>query len=526
MFRILGWLTVSILALSPQLLTAQSECGSVPPGFSYVQNWNRFSVLHGGQQRPVRMADPTILPLDQGGQTVFYVSGTSDDYLQGNFPIFRSTDLYRWEFHATAFAGPHDGPFPTGSLPSEIELHGRTFAELWSPQLYVDPKHAGSANPPIFLAFSAAENPDPSDLASQQRSVFLASVLQSDFIAGKPFATVSWEPLQYYYRLNNNGLGFRDGGYQQRLANGHGTTIPVTGIAADAGAACGDAVKLPSGWEHGCQGTNTWMFDAPFVFFDPNDGYRGWMTYTWHQVYRLGSNTFNGNNIAAYPMLDNIQLDALRSGDHIPLFYRYNNHGTPFPGPAQAVPNGALLDLCSPTQSPCPHVWPERFWWKPWAYWGPPGVPSVFDFAGVAEGSAAFFYGDRYYVFGTRNPWDGPAYMMTYRSVPTSSGRFAASRLPSWSAQDVAEEVLVAGNWISRWNGTRDTGNRESFGHGEVFWAFGRPYLVFHAKLHNSPERRIYFKELCFQDDGSISRLWDGHPSQAQDLNVFLSPTP
>jgi hypothetical protein len=147
---------------------------------------------------------------------------------------------------------------------------------------------------------------------------------------------------------------------------------------------------------------------------------------------------------------------------------------------------------------------------------------------GVSEGQAVFNRNGFTYVLTTRNTWDGPAYEIVYRKV---QGSLYDSRISSWNTgTSSGEQILMAPNWVSNYLGVPQNGysgpwDDASYGHPDVFQAWGNYYLVFHAKLPNSTVRHVYFKELTFDANGNISRVYDGYPGHPElDLNYFATP--
>ncbi len=186
--------------------------------------------------------------------------------------------------------------------------------------------------------------------------------------------------------------------------------------------------------------------------------------------------------------------------------------------------------------------------------WGPlcadgNGGPYPFQYygfgidGGVAEGSAAMYHEElgRHYLMYTRNPWDQPSYQVVYRFSEEDQS-FRSMQLSSSNEADVCEYILVAGRWVSDGAGNPQWYETSNFGHGEFFWAWGRPYLMCRKKLSTEylcadatcaredaipyHERHIYFKELNFMSDGRIHRLYDGHSHRGKDIKYVNLPRP
>lgn len=427
----------------------------------------------------VPLADPTIVKIEDW----YYVTGTSDHYRTANFAIYKSQDLINWQFHSTAFSD-------TDGLPHDrfITVNpGRRFCNLWAPQLYVDP--GDSTN--VWLTFTATEDREAGfgslgrgGLGYDYLSTYVASVSVGQFENGGPFADPAQgrghEPMWYHYQVDNTGAVGLDGGWAQTVADSVARTIPVTGSAELTGPSCGQVYQHGYLFGHRCQGTNTWMGLDSFVYFDPTADDRRWMLYAW-RVDEAGNGAWDGNHVAAYPMFDNARMDATAAGLHIPLAFVANDFNPP-PGHTD---NG---------------------------YSGANG--SAFG-QGIAEGPAAFKWGQHTYVLYSRNAWDSPAYGIFYRKTASN---FQALTLPSWSDTGVAEEPLVT-------SGQRSLAYGPSYGHGEVFIGPGnRPYLIFHAKQQGTynaalnrveyPDgfsgRTVYFKELSFDGLGNLTPITEG----------------
>lgn len=155
---------------------------------------------------------------------------------------------------------------------------------------------------------------------------------------------------------------------------------------------------------------------------------------------------------------------------------------------------------------------------------------------GVAEGTEIFtsqpIYNDWTYLMAARNPWDQPSYQIVYRRT---TGGIESLHLPWGGVPSGANErVLLASNWVQKWDGNREKTDRTNFGGAEHFRAYGREYIICH-KLSNTDDpintaRELLIKELTWdtqspsQDDGIIFRLFDGYPSKYLDVNWFAGP--
>lgn len=565
------------------LVLAAVLVASIGAEVSHGQTWvnNRtgastFNFAVGGT--PISMADPTVLVLSSGGVETYYVTGTTDDHRTGNFTIFKSTNLANWTFHKTAFDGgtgtlggmpvSMNVPFPptlTGSQPATlyerttlppytlnggawaISMGSRHFTHLWSPHLWVNPN---GLDPYVYLTFTVAELRSTSYGSLEQLSIMVSSMLKADFVNGAGFFIA---PIWFSYRVNNTGTLSGDGG----VNNGSAWTIPSTTSADPSYAAWN--THLLSGWEHTARpDARTNLTDAPFVFFDKGDSVfpnRPWLLYTcaqykWRptttcEACGLATGDFHGGNSAAFPLYTAYLMDAGFSSTvkkPVDLFHRFNDWNRPpcvtcpgqICGNAQyvgfpyngwyGVPNGSVefepSNYCAPQWMTSPIVLS--------------GSPTQYYFGGYAEGPAAFYYQNRYYLFVTRNIWSGPAYMETYRVIADNANlSFKDTGLVSPTDRSIYEELLMASDWFEKYGGGRDPSCKRSYGGSEVFLAKGKPYMVFHA-LTKEPApvhpdtRRVYFKELTVQGNGNFKRLYEPNTSPLtpadQDLSKFLTP--
>jgi hypothetical protein len=505
----------------------------------------------------VRLADPTCLPLTDGaGRQWFYLTGTSNDYSTRNFPIFRSRDLIAWEFVTTAFPDPGSG--------TTNSINGRQFGRFWSPQLYTDPREvpADEYHRMIYIAWGCEEFTGGTfSTSADNNSLMWASISKGDLLKGKYFADPAtndrWgasrygEPRWYYYTVNNcYGQGCdakRDGGLAQMQWEGAWHAIPSTHSRLY-DFQLGWIEHLPFGYRHLLssgpgyashlgESVSTCMGDGPFIYFEPpsiggyggtigstdediTPSYRCWMTFDIFPYYLdpTYGETFAGHHIAGYPMLDYPQFDArAAAANFIPLAYKWNA------AHQLTVVRGCPTGNCCPisplatydgTVALCGVIWHPFF--NNHSYDG-----------GAAEGQAVFNRNGYTYVIYTRNTWDGPAYTVVYRKV---FGSLYDARLPSWQEQTANEQILIAPNWVSNYQGVPQNGyngplDDASYGHPDVFKAWGNVYLVFHAKLPGSTVRHPYFKELTFDANGNIARIYDGYPGHPEwDLNLFATP--
>lgn len=510
---ILGVALVIGFSLVPVVASAQlSSCpvNSNPANADYSLNSGGIFCLVGNTPvrqsggTTVKMADPTVVKIDGN----YYLSGTTDDLETGNYAIYRSPNLVNWTYHGVAFSGTRVG--------SQITINGRKFCNLWGPHLYMDP--ADPSN--VWLVFTATEDRGPAYnfctppppgtpalTAESYQSVFVTSANKTAFVSGGGFSFADaamgrgHEPVWYGYRVQNNpssALLF-DGGYQQSLVPPQSfRTIPVTGSAElmGSGSTCGmplDSVyRLGARFGHKCQGTNTWIALDASVFFDPTAGNRRWFLYTWSvdELYPpTDFGAWDGNHVAAYPLLNNGQMDALATADHIPIANRLNRTEA---HKVNDVWNGQIA-----------------------YYDDPPNNEMMGDERGVAEGPAAFRWNGYTYVTYSRNAWTGPGYGIFYRKV---SGSLRSAALSSWGDELTGEMALLTAFNRSKVRGP-------SFGSGEVFIGPGsKPYLVFHAKANGSTTRTVYFKELYFDANSNIKTIKNGTTPLDQNTAAFLIP--
>jgi hypothetical protein len=496
--------------------------------YNYPSSWDR---------RRIPMADPTILRIGSR----YYVTGTTDAANNNtNFAIYWSDNLVDWFPHMVAFntwclppgvPGPcamfHDqilrGPFTQVYGPSYVYINGQRAEQLWAPQLYMDPADPNT----VHLSFcgvlgdfipSTCGGP-PNMLPG--RSIYVASISKSAFLAGglsNFFATNPAEPLAYFYKVNNGGgAELRDGGQAQ------GVNIPVTFDRTRWNACpppCGWIYKSgPQTYGYQCRGNNTMLGIDPFVYFDPLQSNKRWMMYTW--LDDSAWQDWNGNHVAAHPMIANRQMDAF--GAPIPLAYKL--HSMWWPGHDR----GCVTSPCAAEN----WVWPNA---QPPDCWIPNGTSGASGGRmggcggrfGVAEGPAAFARNGRSYIMYSRNGWDSPAYGMFYRHAAANIG---AMGIAHWGDYLTAEQPLVMSI-------EREKPDGIGFGHGEVFIGptrSGQPskyYLIFHAKEakvggvfpSGYSGRTVYFKELTFNTDGSIVPLSNDGSSGNADTEGFLIP--
>ena len=363
-----------------------------------------------------------------------------------------------------------------------------TVRTLWAPQLFLAPGDTTN----VWISFTASERPthgwQTSD-AIEGLTAFTATVSRARFKQGLPFADPTQnrahEPMPYFYKVNNvqNAPVLKDGGYAQRVANGAWRTIPVSVDLNLFGPSCGHLEEHWRTYGHRCQGAWTAISLDTHVYFDPTQSNRRWLLYTWSHLANPANPNFQGNNLAAHPMLNNnVWLDALApASEHIHLAHR--EHGSHVP-PGHAT-NGRGLDNAS-------------------AHWNTAWV----------EAPAAFHWNGWTYLIYSRNAWTSPAYGIYYRKT---SGSFASLAVPGQD-QSTPESILVRSSTPGQAYG-------HSYGHGEIFLGpGGRPYLIYHYKepmvfvpgnpgmyVHPSgwSGRTVYFKELTFDASGNILQLTD-----------------
>ncbi|MGE0615803.1 MAG: family 43 glycosylhydrolase [Bacteriovoracia bacterium] len=406
----------------------------------------------GGTDWRIYMADPTLLKIAD----TYYVTGTSDPYHTGNFPIYKSKNLVDWSFHATVF---------TDSLRGGGHIvnfgPGKKYCNLWAPQLYRHPDDVHT----VYLSFTATEDSgsgiclDPN--SHKKNTVFGASITRNAFLSGAGFSA----PVRYTYPHGTSQL--TDGGYMA------GHEIPVSGNNADVGSAPGQAFSVAGRLcLHVPGACRVWMALDSFVFFArPGHPNRQRMLYSW--VNNSSSNTFYGNNIAQYPMSGHFEMDPNAEKPKALAYARNNTR------PIGGVPNG-----CYGSQSPM----------------GPAGGP----YYCVAEGPAAFFQNGRYYIVYSRNGWNSPGYGLYYRFTRVG-GSFDELEM-NFSNANIQEHVLAESV-----NRVRPLG--PAYGHGESFVGPGnKRYFIFHAKDDGSGKRTPFFKEMTFRPDGTIVP-WDNRPA-------------
>lgn len=467
----------------------------------WYDNWSPCA--HYGR---VPLADPTIVKVGSW----YYVTGTCDHYSTGNFAIYKSQNLYQWSFHATVFPDNQR----SGAL---ITLNnGRTFNNLWAPQFYIDPTENGGNPVNVWISFTATEDGDGGWCTAGQngdgqeyQTAFTATCAISSFQSGGPFANPAMnrahEPMPYIYKVNNAQFDpiRLDGGAAQSAAQGTFRTIPVTGDPDLIGPNCGNLEYWGARLGHRCMGTNTYIALDTHVFFDsaPGQNNKRWMLYTW-SVANTGDTSFNGNHVAAYPMLNNAWMDALATGKHLPLAFRdhVQHFPTGHPRNGHSVANGTYHNT---------YAW--------------------------AEAPAAFRWNGYTYLIYSRNGWNSPAYGIFSRKV---TGAFETLALKDgiyldWDNATTPETIVARAS-------NPNLAYGPSYGHGEIFMGPGnKPYLIFHAKQQGTwnaglgrevyPDgysgRTAYFKELNFDGSGNIVSLsdWPGVCGQTT-VGRFLVP--
>jgi hypothetical protein len=341
---------------------------------------------------------------------------------------------------------------------------------------------------------------------------------------GLPFRT--WFPIMYHYRLNNTGAWKRDGGVAQATANGDTyASIPTSGSTNYSNRYIIDEVEIPGyawhapwGFHWAGVGPRAWPQVNNNVFYDPNDNCRPWLVWTWAQ--RSGY-SWDTNNVAAYPLLGGLHssagfrlADALyqnptfappNNTQPLQLFYAYDPSTLYFGN----IPNGKVMANLG---SNAPELSPD----------------------GVAEGGTVFTRtadnGVAWtYAMATRNAWNQPSYQLVYRRASS----IEALHLP-WGGVPAGpnERVLLASNWIQKWDGTRDSQSRTNFGSAQYFHAYGYDYILFH-KLPNTANpigtpRQLFITNLYFSYDGLLYRLYDYFPDpfgHYRDANWYFAPS-
>lgn len=388
-----------------------------------------------------------------------------------------------------------------------------------------------------------ATDPDHDRLTEEQKTCFILWVEKSRFLAGEPWFTATfrpWFPQKYGYKINNTGSWRQDGGYAQAVSSGDShASIPTTGAVEivrrydEIFSLLGDVVRLSKygatneGFVWAGVGPRAWMRVDSVVFFDPKDNCRPWVGWSWSQ--RNGS-SYDGGNLAAFPLLggshstagyrladaayQNSNFSGPNNTQPLQLMYAYDPD-TLFPG--TTIPNGRVI-----ANGNNPAQWVS---------------------GGVAEGTEIFtkpslFNEDWTYVMAARNPWDQPSYQIVYRK---SSGSLESMHLP-WGGVPTGanESVLLASNWVRRYDGSRDGADRTNFGGAEHFRAYGRDYIIFHKHPNtdnpSGEPRQLFIKELTWDlsspstDPGKIIRLYDGFPdgpwgsNRYRDVNWYAAP--
>lgn len=539
-----------------------------------------------GILKPIPMGDPTIMKLqDSAGTTWFFVTGTSGADNAANFPIYRSRDLVSWEFHGYVFDPSFRGTNSWDSDKLFIQTQSgdwRAFMHLWSPCLYVDPNNSST----IYLSFSAAEiwdndfndnsiqdsdlnrdsisDPvDPAnsgndlyDLTVPQVTIWVCWIEKSRFLEGGETYWVkkngipdrTFMPQWYTYTLNNGTTHKRDGGYAQGQAGPYGyASIPTTGHTGDGNSDLitdppvdrratypagppGDAFKLADKgfhWYH--VGPRSWPVDSPTVYFDPQNSCDPWLTWTWSQRSLPPNDLYNMNNVAMFP---------LRKTNHADAGYRK----------ADALYDNPMVPINDPPTQPIQLLFAHTTYngmTDPQGNFIPNGKiqsdpanqnnPMEMPF-GIAEGQDLFYANGRYYLLGSRNPWNHPSYQLVYRM--TDQGATSPEELHidwDWNdpVENVPESILCASDWVERIGGGRDATCRTNYGHAQHFTAYGRHYVIFHHAINTEgflPKRRVFIKDLYIDPQwGTLGRFYEDGSLfgfQTKDSDVFWFRAP
>ncbi len=476
---------------------------STSGAFCLIQNENAGTFNFGPKQPGTRypVADPSILRMDDA----YCVIGTSDDAQNANFIIYRSVDLANWEIFGHVFderlrrIEPLDGV--PGSAQHMMEVSpGRKFCDFWAGQLYQDPAQPER----IYITFTAVEG-GAARLCHQRdwgyriswNSVYRASILKSDFLAGGGFADVQG----YAYTLNNepllpdrSNLKF-DGGSAQ------GRGVPVTATLDLVGPSPGQFFSRAGRACSNTMGCNVAMGIDTGVYFDANDSNRPWVLYSWFDLER--GHVFHGSHVAGHRLLpDHFRLDVSPGSTLLPFAFKSNSTSDGRIRVDGKWINNGLMGSAGPTFD---HL--NQYSQMKNAY-------------GIAEGIGVFFWAGRPYVYFSRNAFDAAAYGIYYR-MGSRGAKLSALKLAKWDDEKVREYPLVRAH-------NRAVPRGVSYGHGDIFLGPGnRPYLIFHKKEPNHYTRTPYFKELTVGSDGKFKALTDDPRAKPdQNLRVFLIPRP
>ncbi|MBX3402018.1 MAG: hypothetical protein KF699_01270 [Phycisphaeraceae bacterium] len=574
-------LVVALLSSLSVLPTALAQCLGCPDGarvddlyvaspttgkyrlvYNKLGTHHNFAVMDDANQRhTVPMADPTIMYLNGW----YYVTGTSPAARDANFAIYRSTDLVTWEPHMLAFSesgsqrkkltgtdkfnpssytpSPLDqkqmlhGPFCDGcssdvyalTIGAGDEGNSALFRDLWAPHLFLDPNDCTA----IYLSFTSRKVVNPKVCTYPLvRTVYYAKMSISAFEARTAnFAAGGGQPWTYNYRIGQTPHA--DGGLTA------GFPIPCSANLEEEMDPCNPAgqpgfqIRI---WMDGeaefwgpninVQGRNLMALDT-FHYFDPAASNKRWMFYTWVSD-RAG---WNGNHIAAHPMLNARNMDASASNLSIGVAYRYNTSSNRIEVPSDSICTSLG---CSDGTYGC--MWngiggPDGGPLRPVPCDGTndPITELPYEFAGAygaAEAPAAFFRSGKTYLLFSRNNTDGPAYGIFYR--------FAAKPVSNMGIgfNDTTTPELPMVRSINR-----ATAGGRSYGHGEVFMgptvyqaeAGQRYFVIFHAKRQTGevgvPYRTVFIKELRFLSNGTIRDVIENNSTVSRsDVEAFLVP--
>lgn len=528
-----------------------TDCG--PIGVINQQNTSPFSGMIG-------LADPTVMQIDDW----FYVTGTSDDYRTGNFPIYRTKNFTSFELHMMAFAendrdalgNPIQSQQWRYTAPGAISdtmriggTNGDDYSYLWAGSLFRDPTDTDE-NFWVHLTFSATQN--SMDLYNDL-SCFTVRIRKNDFLEwhnkdvvlnpnvdGVRFADPRGSAgfVAWFGYLDSNGQFAYDGGLsegrlipasgQPSILVGLGHLVPKT-VRILCPSICG--IELPDtqwGYQHVGVGANTWMVIDPSVWFDPNraptDPWKRVVTYVWDG--RQGKLTTSpsgpqlnrdlqwGNNLAAASLTKDIYLFDTRTDLRSIAAARSNQNRIPVSGACGSyfVDNGAVGVEC-PSLNCSTFVCPGALELGEWRV------------GAVVEG-ATYFYSQisrRYYVIYTRNTWNSGAYQMVYRM--TAPDRPFTDLFQNWTHEYGTPEHILLKPSASPF-----TARGSSYGSGEVFIVrdnFGveHPYLAFHAKLEGQDNRTAFFKELTVDPQtGHLLELSPISFNPASNISEFRIP--
>jgi hypothetical protein len=464
----------------------------------------------------VPLADPSILKIGE----LYFLTGTSDEYGNANFPIFSSLDLVNWSFHSTAFS-------ESQRQGNRVQIGNTQFCNLWAPELFIDPLFPDT----LSLAFSATDDEGlgvceqgfapPAGGSATPRvrssvdlvSSHLTQMNLIEFLSQSPFS----QAHPFGYRIN--GHDYFDGGWAAQGFTGIVKAIPTTLLARLYGPEAGNTEFAGNSGRlcHNGVGCNSAIGIDVNFYVDPTN-LKTHLIYTWMDG---NPGAWGGLHTAAYPLSSDPELGPARvryldprasSWDHLPLAYRHN--------------------LSNPIETRLGRGRNLRVVRTPNGLWGRSNAIGSPDSGyGIAEGGAAFWDTSRqrnYWVV-SRNFWDSPAYGMFYRvsNQPTLS----SLRLNEWNQAQVTELPLLRSK-------NRAAPCGESVGHGMLFRGpGGRTYAVFHYKeaassgcgqnpiYPSGSPRSVFFKELSPTSQGRwVEVTNNGSQPSASSYDGFLVP--